>query len=142
MAHSWLASPPMGKKGQNFWAMAILKPLPGHLAMRWLFECGRPDACCAVVFHIKLHAQLGACLAGATFANNGQWRTDGFLRSSIRGWKPNCGSQIFFEAGHIDHPIERFNTLLAGFKIKVATLVAFNVHFEDGRASGPFRPAP
>ena len=104
-----------------------MKPLPSHLAMRCSCLNAAGQSMLAVVLDIKLHAQLGACLAGAAFADNGQWRTDGFLALFNQGLVAHCGSQIFFEAWHIDHPIERVNTLLAGFKIKVATLVAFTV---------------
>ena len=60
-----------GKKRQNFWAMAILKPLPGHLAVWHGGLNAAGQRMLRIVFHIEMHIKLGACLAGATFTNDG-----------------------------------------------------------------------
>ena len=97
--------------------MAVLKPLPCDLSVGCRRLNATGECVLVVVLHIKVHTQLSARLAGATFANDSQRCTDGFIALFNQGLVANSGCQIFFKAGDIDHPVQRFNALLACLEI-------------------------
>ena len=126
------------QKGQN----AIgRKPLACGLHVRHRAVHARGKCGLGVGGDVEMHAQLGACMAGPTFADDRQ-RCRHWFRNKVNMGLVTCGlGQTRFERRHIDDPCQCRHMLVGGVEAYFPAGIALHLHVQHCSGVLGFGPA-